>query len=72
MAFHMFSAAEQIVGRRKMVGIVHSRLQNLQNVGLQTKKWRRNIGRIDMFVLDPSGAGGSGCSKEEQLRPSAR
>ena len=68
----MFSAAEQIVGQQKMVGIAPSRSQNLQNVGLQMKKWRRNIGRIDMFVLDPSGAGGCGCSKAEQLRPSAR
>nr|DAN68102.1 MAG TPA: hypothetical protein [Caudoviricetes sp.] len=67
MAFHMFSVAEQIVGQQKMVGIVHSRLQNLQNVGLRMKKWRRNIGRIDMFVLNPSGAGGCGCSKAEQL-----
>ena len=68
----MFSAAEQIVGRQKMVGIAPSQSQNLQNVGLRMKKWRRNIGRIDMFVLNPSGAGDCGCSKAEQLRSSAR
>lgn len=50
-----------------LFGIAQSRLQNLQNVGLRMKKWRRNIGRIDMLVLDPSGAGGCGCSKAEQL-----
>lgn len=72
MAFHMFSVAEQIVGQQKMVGIVHSRLQNLQNVGLQDEEMEKEYWKDCMFVLNPSGAGGCGCSKAEQLQSSAR